>query len=79
MREIVFIIEESQDGGYFARAVNHSIFTQGDTLPELKTMISDAVRCHFEEAEMPKLIHLHVTHEETFALGNFRAISTHPN
>ena len=58
MREIVFIIEESQDGGYFARAVNHSIFTQGDTLPELKTMISDAVRCHFEEAEMPKLIHV---------------------
>lgn len=68
MREIVFIVEESQDGGYFARAVNHAIFTQGDTIPELKSMISDAVRCHFEEAEMPNLIHLHVTHEETFAL-----------
>jgi predicted RNase H-like HicB family nuclease len=68
MREIVCIVEESQDGGFFARAVNHSIFTKGDTLQELKTMISDAVRCHFEEAEMPKLIHLHVTHEETFAL-----------
>jgi predicted RNase H-like HicB family nuclease len=57
MREIVFIIEESQDGGFFARAVNHSIFTQGDTLPELKTMIGDAVRCHFEEAEMPNLLY----------------------
>ncbi len=68
MREIVFIVEESQDGGYFARAVNYSIFTQGVTLPELKTMIIDAVRCHFEVAEMPKLIHLHATHEETFAL-----------
>ncbi len=68
MKEIVFLVEESQDGGYFARAVNHSIFTQGDTLPELKSMISDAVRCHFEETEMPNLIHLHVTHEETFAL-----------
>ena len=68
MREIVFIVEESQDGGYFAKAVNHSIFTQGDTITELKTMISDAVRCHFDEAEMPSLIHLHVTHEETFAL-----------
>ena len=51
MREIVFIVEESQDGGYFARAVNHAIFTQGDTIPELKSMISDAVRCHFEEAD----------------------------
>jgi predicted RNase H-like HicB family nuclease len=68
MKEIVFLVEESQDGGYFARAINHSIFTQGDTIEELKPMISDAVRCHFEEEEMPSLIHLHVTHEETFAL-----------
>jgi len=58
MKEIVFIVEESQDGGYFAQAVNYSIFTQSDTIPELKTMISDAVRCHFEESDMPNLIHL---------------------
>jgi predicted RNase H-like HicB family nuclease len=68
MRELVFLVEESQDGGYYARAVNHSIVTQGETIAELKTMISDAVRCHFDEAEMPDLIHMHVTHEETFAL-----------
>ena len=70
MKEIVFIVEESQDGGYFARAVNQSIITQGETMEELRNMISDAVRCHFEEDEMPKLIHLHVTHDETFALWN---------
>ena len=58
MKEIVFIVEESQDGGYFARAVNQSIITQGETMEELRNMISDAVHCHFEEAEMPKLIHL---------------------
>ena len=68
MKEIVFIVEESQDGGYFARAVDHSIFTQGDTMEELRNMISDAVRCHFEEDEMPAYVHLHVTREETFAL-----------
>lgn len=68
MKEIVFIVEESQDGGFFARAVNHSIFTQGDTLAELKSMIVDAVRCHFEVVDLPNLIHLHVTHEETYAL-----------
>ncbi|MFZ4546001.1 MAG: 2-oxoisovalerate dehydrogenase E1 subunit beta [Bacteroidales bacterium] len=68
MKEIVFLVEESQDGGYFARAFNHSIFTQADTIEELKPLISDAVRCHFEEEEMPDLIHLHVTLEETFAL-----------
>jgi len=68
MKELVFLVEESQDGGYYARAVNHSIITQGGTIAELKTMISDAVRCHFDEAEMPDLIHMHITHEETFAL-----------
>jgi predicted RNase H-like HicB family nuclease len=68
MKELVFLVEESQDGGYYARAVNHSIVTQGDTIAELKTMISDAVRCHFDETEMPDLIHMHVTHEETFSL-----------
>lgn len=68
MKEIVFLVEESQDGGYFARAVSQSIFTQADTIEELKPMISDAVRCHFDEAEMPELIHIHVTREETFSL-----------
>jgi len=68
MKEIVFLVEESQDGGYFARAVNQSIYTQADTIEELKPMISDAVRCHFDDSEMPELIHMHVTREETFAL-----------
>ena len=49
MEEIVFIVEESQDEGYFARSANHSIITQGETMEELRTMISDAVRCHFVE------------------------------
>jgi predicted RNase H-like HicB family nuclease len=68
MKEIVFIVEESQDGGYFAKAANHSIFTQGETIEELKNMISDAVRCHFDEDDRPNLIHMHVTREETFSL-----------
>ncbi len=68
MKEIVFLVEESQDGGYVAHAANHSIVTQGGTLDELKTMISDAVRCHFEEPDRPALVHIHVTHEETFAI-----------
>jgi predicted RNase H-like HicB family nuclease len=68
MKELVFIVEESQDGGYYAKAVDHSIVTQGETLPELKSKIGDAVRCHFDEGELPKLIHLHVTREETYSL-----------
>lgn len=57
MKEIVFLVEESQDGGYFARAVNQSIITQGETIPELKSMISDAIRCHFEETDKTNLKH----------------------
>jgi hypothetical protein len=68
MKELVFIVEESQDGGYYAKAVGSSIVTQADSIEELKPMISDAVRCHFDDDEMPQLIHLHVTREETFSL-----------
>jgi hypothetical protein len=44
--EIIFTIEESADGGYEARALGHPLFTEADTLDELKQMIRDAVRCH---------------------------------
>ncbi len=48
--EIIFAVEESPEGGYEARALGHSIYTQAATLEELKEMLRDAVRCHFEEA-----------------------------
>ncbi len=62
--EILFLVEESQEGGYIAKAIEHSIFTEADTLEELKIMIKDAVECHFEEKERPKLIHLHIVRDE---------------
>jgi len=65
MKEMVFLVEESQDGGYFGRAANRAIITQGKTMEELRNMISDAVRCHFVEEEMPELIHLHVPRKDT--------------
>ncbi len=68
MKEIVFSVEESQDGSFFAKAINHAIFTQCDTLEQLNLMIRDAVRCYFNEGEMLGLIHLHVTCKEIFSL-----------
>jgi predicted RNase H-like HicB family nuclease len=62
--EILFLVEESQEGGYLAKAVNHSIFTEADSLEELKIMIKDAVECHFEKTERPKFIHLHIVRNE---------------
>jgi predicted RNase H-like HicB family nuclease len=65
--EIIFIIEESLDGGYEARALSSSIFTEADTLEELKKNIKEAVTCHFEVNEMPKIIRLHYIKEEVIA------------
>ena len=64
MNEIFFLIEEAVEGGYNARAIGESIFTQGDTFEELKANIREAVQCHFEEGKSPKIIRLHLVKEE---------------
>ena len=59
MSEIVFLIEDDVDGGYIARALGESIFTQADDIDSLKKMLRDAVRCHFsDEQTRPKIIRL---------------------
>jgi predicted RNase H-like HicB family nuclease len=69
MTEIVFQIEEEPEGGYTARAVGASIFTEADTIAELRENIRDAVRCHFEKPEeRPKVVRLHFTRDEVMAL-----------
>jgi predicted RNase H-like HicB family nuclease len=47
--EIIFVVEEATEGGYTARALGASIFTEGETLSEVKANIREAVECHFEE------------------------------
>jgi len=51
-KEIIFIVEESLEGGYEARAVGESIFTEADNIDELKKSITEAVRCHFNETDI---------------------------
>lgn len=58
MNEIIFLVEESLEGGYTASAIGEAIFTEGATLEETKQNIEEAVECHFEEDRKPKLIHL---------------------
>ena len=68
MTEIIFeVLEDEVDGGYTATALGHSIFTQGDTLEELRTMVRDAVQCHFSDGipgSGPNLIRLHFVRDE---------------
>mgnify|MGYP001791601811 FL=1 len=66
MTEIIFIVEESLEGGYEAKALDHSIFTEADNIEELKQNVKEAVHCHFEE-NLPKMIRLHFVKEEVFA------------
>lgn len=70
VREIIFQIEEdSVDGGYVATALGYGITTQAETVTELKKMILDAIRCHFDDpASRPAVIRLHFVREEVMAL-----------
>lgn len=63
-KEIIFTVDESPEGGYEARALGFSIFTQADSFDELKKMVQEAVVCHFDEKERPRVIRLHMVREE---------------
>lgn len=67
MHELIFLVEESLEGGYEARAVGASIFTEAETIEELKASIKDAVRCHFDASDVPTLIRLHFVREEVIS------------
>jgi predicted RNase H-like HicB family nuclease len=66
--EIVFVVEQDPEGGFTAHAVGASIFTQGDTVEQLRENVRDAVRCHFDDADQrPKVIRLHYVRDELLA------------
>jgi hypothetical protein len=65
--EVVFVVEEAPEGGFTAKAIGVSIVTEADDLPALRQSVRDAVRCHFEPADMPKFIRLHIVHDEIIA------------
>ena len=68
MTELIFIVEEAPEGGYTARAIGPSIFTEADNWQELQANVRDAVNCHFGDHEVPKLIRLHFVRKEVFTL-----------
>ncbi|MCM3870901.1 MAG: hypothetical protein ND895_09450 [Pyrinomonadaceae bacterium] len=67
MEELIFLIEDAPEGGYTARALGASIFTEADDLPTLRDQVRDAVRCHFDNGQGPKIIRLHFVREEVIA------------
>lgn len=68
MSEIVFLVEEAPEGGFTARALGASIFTEADDMARLHTNVRDAVRCHFEPEQLPKVIRLHFVRDDVIAV-----------
>lgn len=64
MSEIIFLVEEADDGGYTARALGEAIFTEADDLDELRRNVREAVDCHFDEGRKPPMIRLHFVRDE---------------
>ena len=62
--EIIFQTLPSPEGGYEARALGYSIFTEADDWQHLKEMLRDAVLCHFEDGEAPRMIRIHLVQDE---------------
>ncbi len=68
MSEVIFLVEDAPEGGYKARALGESIFTEGDTLEELRQNVREATECYYDDDKLPKIIRLHFVREEVLPL-----------
>lgn len=68
MSEVVFLVQEAPEGGFSARALGHSIFTEAETWDDLQKAVRDAVRCHFDREVLPAVLRLHYVRDEVLAL-----------
>ena len=64
MQEIIFVVEQAPEGGFSARALETSIYTQADSIEDLHAQVRDAVRCHFDNGDAPRMIRLHFVRDE---------------
>jgi hypothetical protein len=67
--ELIFEVREDEvDGGYTARALGHSIFTEAETVEELRKNVLEAAECHFEDdPSAPRIIRLHFVRDEVLS------------
>lgn len=67
--ELIFEVTQEADGGYVAECLTESIVTQGDTWPELREMVKDAVEAYFFDGRKPQSIRLHLVRDEVLSMG----------
>ena len=68
MNELVFMVQDAPEGGFTARALGASIFTEADDLEKLREQVRNAVKCHFDEGKAPQLVRLHYVRDEVLTL-----------
>ena len=58
--ELIFEVRDAEEGGYCARALGYSIFTEGDTWEDLRRNVLEATALRFEDSPVhPRLVQLH--------------------
>ena len=77
--EVIFMVRESEEGGYTARAPGHSIFTESETWEALRENVREAAALHFENApKQPTLIRLHLVKDEAIEVGSGDPVCAKP-
>lgn len=67
--ELIFEVRDAEEGGYYARALGHGVFTQGATWDELRANVLEATSLHFEDEPIqPRLVQLHYVKDEMIAV-----------
>jgi hypothetical protein len=66
MEEVIFMVEESVEGGFIAKGLGVSIYTEAESMEELRVAVKDAVLCHFDDNKK-RIIRLHIVREEVIA------------
>ena len=67
MSEIISAVEQAPEGGDTARALGEAIFTAADMEAKLHVPVQDAMHCHHDEDQWPKIIRLHFVRDELLA------------
>jgi hypothetical protein len=70
MKELIFLVEDDSESGFTARALGESIFTQGETLDELKQNVREAVLTHFDKDKIPSVVRLHYVKDEILSIAS---------
>lgn len=69
MTELVFEVVQEDDGGYCAECLTENIFTQGDSWPELRQNVIEAVNAFYFDGNAPTSVRLRLVRDEVLSVA----------